>query len=385
MEFSLILVPAVRDGDPEPFDTLIEQVEVAEELGYDAVWFTEHHFSQYGRASVPVLAAQAIERTSRIRISTAVVVLPFQHPLRVAEDWATLDHLSGGRVDVGIGRGNQPAEFKGFDIPMDEAEQRFSEALDILRRAWTEERFAYDGRFWRFPEIEVLPKPLTKPHPPLWQAALSDYTVQKVIDRGINGLIGPYLCPYETLKTNYFDVWHRLCAQSGRTDLRMTHNEFVYVGESDAAVKADMENHVMWYIRTAAKIWGERDRSKVAAQYANYNDILEWLDVVPFEEVYDNLGMFAARCGRREGPLDAGRGRRRAAHELHGLRRPEPREGAAQHAPLRRGGHAPLQAAPTPGPGRRCAGLSGVPFEAFFGNRRRPCSSWPGLSHCCPV
>ena len=72
----------------------------------------------------------------------------------------------------------------------------------------------------------------------------------------------------------------------------MTHNEFVYVGESDAQVKADIENHVMWYIRTAAKIWGERDRSKVAQQYANYNDILEWLDVVPFEKVYDNLGMF---------------------------------------------------------------------------------------------
>ena len=133
MEFSLILVPAVRAGEPEPFETLMEQVELAEELGYDAVWFTEHHFSQYGRAAVPVLAAQAIERTSRLRISTAVVVLPFHHPVRIAEDWATLDHLSGGRVDVGIGRGNQPAEFKGFDVPMDEAEQRFSEALDIMQ------------------------------------------------------------------------------------------------------------------------------------------------------------------------------------------------------------------------------------------------------------
>ena len=133
MEFSLILVPAVRAGEPEPFETLMEQVELAEELGYDAVWFTEHHFSQYGRAAVPVLAAQAIERTSRLRISTAVVVLPFHHPVRIAEDWATLDHLSRGRVDVGIGRGNQPAEFKGFDVPMDEAEQRFSEALDIMQ------------------------------------------------------------------------------------------------------------------------------------------------------------------------------------------------------------------------------------------------------------
>ena len=163
MEFSLILVPAVRAGELEPFGTLIEQIEYAEELGYDAVWFTEHHFSQYGRPAVPVLAAQAIERTSRIRISTAVVVLPFHHPVQVAEDWATLDHLSRGRVDVGIGRGNQPAEFKGFGVPMDEAEQRFSEALDIVRRAWTEEHFAYDGRFWRFPRWRSCPSPIPSP------------------------------------------------------------------------------------------------------------------------------------------------------------------------------------------------------------------------------
>jgi alkanesulfonate monooxygenase SsuD/methylene tetrahydromethanopterin reductase-like flavin-dependent oxidoreductase (luciferase family) len=292
MEFSLILVPAVRDGQPEPFDDLIEQIELAEELGYDEIWLTEHHFSQYGRAAVPALAAQAIARTSRIRIGAAIVVLPFHHPIRVAEEWATLDHMSRGRVDVGIGRGNQPAEFKGFGVPMDEAEQRFSESLEILRKAWTEERFSHDGKFWQIPEISVLPKPFTKPHPPLWQAALSDYTVQKVIDRGINGLIGPYLCPYETLKSNYFDVWHRLLGDSGRTDLRMAHNEFVYVGESDAEVKADIQDKIMWYIRTAAKIWGERDRSKVAEQYANYSDILEWLESVTFEEVYENLGMF---------------------------------------------------------------------------------------------
>ena len=292
MEFGLIMVPQVRGDDPEPFDKLSEQIEYAEELGFDTIWLTEHHFSAYGRASVPALAGHAIARTSRIRISTAVVVLPFHHPLQVAEDWATLDHLSKGRVDVGIGRGNQPAEFQGFDVSMDEAEQRFSESLDIIRKAWTEESFSYDGRFWKIPERCVLPKPYTDPHPPLWQAALSDYTIKKIMDRGINGLIGPYLCPYETLKTTYFDAWHRLRAEAGRTDLKMAHNEFVYVGESDAQVKADIKDYVMWYIRTAAKIWGERDRSKVSEQYANYNDVLEWLDVVPFDEVYDDLGMF---------------------------------------------------------------------------------------------
>ena len=312
MKFSTIIVPQVREGEPEAFDQIIEQIEFAEELGYDTVWLTEHHFSPYGRAAVPSIAAQAIARTSKIRISTAVVVLPFHHPIRVAEDWATLDHMSKGRVDVGIGRGNQPAEFEGFGIPMDEAEQRFSESLSIIRQAWTEERFSYDGQFWQIKELSVVPKPFTKPHPPLWQAALSDYTVQKVVERNINGLIGPYLCPYETLKTNYFDVWHKRVQESGQSQLQLAHNEFVYVGDSDRQVKSDIEENIMWYIRTAAKIWGERDRSKVASQYANYNDILEYLDVVSFSEVYEELGMFGTpdsvaekvRWMRDEGGVD---------------------------------------------------------------------------------
>ena len=312
MKFGLIIVPQVRDGQPEPFDKVIEQVEYAEELGYDSVWLTEHHFSPYGRAAIPVLAGQAIARTSKIRVSSAVVVLPFNDPIRVAEDWATLDHISKGRVDVGVGRGNQPAEFKAFNVSMDEAEERFSEALAIMQLAWTEERFSYDGKFWQIPEVSVVPKPYTQPHPPLWQAALSDYTVKKIIERGMHGLIGPYLCPYETLKDQYFDVWHRATAEAGRTDLQICHNEFVYVGESDADVKADIKDYVMWYIRTAAKIWGERDRSKVSEQYANYNDILEWLDVVSFDEVYDRLGMFGTpdtvaekmRWMRDEGGVD---------------------------------------------------------------------------------
>ena len=292
MKFSLILVPQVLDGMPEPYQNITEQICFAEELGFDTVWLTEHHFSPYGRPSVPAIAGHALANTSRIRISTAVVVLPFQHPLRVAEDWATLDHLGRGRVDVGVGRGNQPKEFAGFNLTLHEAEQRFSEALDIIRQAWTEESFSYDGEFWQFPELSVLPKPYTKPHPPLWQAAISDYTVKKIIDRGINGLIGPYLCPHEILKSSYFDAWHRMIKEAGRTDLQMAHNEFIYVGESDAQVKADVRDHVLWYVRTAAKIWGERDRAKVAEQFANYTEILEYFDNVSFDEIYDKLGIF---------------------------------------------------------------------------------------------
>ena len=155
MEFSLILVPAVRAGEPEPFETLMEQVELAEELGYDAVWFTEHHFSQYGRAAVPVLAAQAIERTSRLRISTAVVLMRVPSP-GACRGWATLDHLSRGRVDVGLSRagrvqglrraGRKAAFQRGARHPAARVDRG-----ELLLRPSS-----------RFPEIEVLP-PYTKP------------------------------------------------------------------------------------------------------------------------------------------------------------------------------------------------------------------------------
>ena len=107
-----------------------------------------------------------------------------------------------------------------------------------------------------------------------------------------SGLIGPYLTPYEILKERYFDPWHSLLAASGRTDVQMCHNEFVYVGESEKEVKDDVRDYVMWYIRKAARIWGERDRSKVAKQYANYNDVLEYFDTVEFDEVFDKLAIF---------------------------------------------------------------------------------------------
>ncbi|MSO94870.1 MAG: LLM class flavin-dependent oxidoreductase [Thermoleophilia bacterium] len=292
MKFGLLLVPQVLKGQPEPFHDMIEQIEFAEELGYDSVWLTEHHFSEYGRAAVPALTAYAIARTRRIRVGTAVVVLPFHHPIRVAEDWATLDHLSKGRVDVGVGRGSQPNEFAGFGVSLDEARERFDESLEIIRKCWTQETVSHDGRFLKIPEIEVLPKPYQQPHPPLWQAAVSAYTTQMVVDHGINGLIGPYLMPYDLLKRDYFDVWHTATAAMGRTDLQMCHNEFVYVGETDDEVKRDVEDAVMWYVRKAAKIWGERIRSNVSPQYANYTDVLERFDTITFDEVFGSVSMF---------------------------------------------------------------------------------------------
>ena len=120
----------------------LEQMEWTEELGFDQIWLTEHHFIDYGLAVDPAsLAAAAASRTRRVRIGLAAAILPFHHPLRLAEQMALIDIISKGRLDVGVGRGNRPAEFKGYHVPQQENRERFDETMDIILKAWTEERF----------------------------------------------------------------------------------------------------------------------------------------------------------------------------------------------------------------------------------------------------
>src|SRR5687767_10844625 len=117
----------------------LAQMEWSEELGFDAVWLTEHHFIDYGLSVDPATLAAAIAaRTRRVRIGLAAAILPFHHPVRLAEQMALVDIISEGRLDVGIGRGNRPVEFAGYGVPQIENRERMEEALEILVRAWTE-------------------------------------------------------------------------------------------------------------------------------------------------------------------------------------------------------------------------------------------------------
>src|SRR6185437_15139702 len=134
----------------------LEQMEWTEELGFDEIWLTEHHFIDYGLAVDPAtLAAVAASRTRRVRIGLAAAILPFHHPLRLAEQTALVDVVSEGRLDVGVGRGNRPAEFRGYNVPQQENRERFEEAVTILTRAWTEERFSHAGRFFTVTDARV--------------------------------------------------------------------------------------------------------------------------------------------------------------------------------------------------------------------------------------
>jgi alkanesulfonate monooxygenase SsuD/methylene tetrahydromethanopterin reductase-like flavin-dependent oxidoreductase (luciferase family) len=163
------------------FRDCIEQTLRAEQLGFDSAFFVEHHFTRHGILSATLaLLSYIAAQTSRIRLGTAVLVLPFHDPVRLAEEAATVDLLSGGRLDVGVGRGFQWSEFNGFDLSLDESTARYDEALDVILKAWREpDRFTHEGRYWRYNDISVEPKPAQKPHPPVWVAAGSEESAKK--------------------------------------------------------------------------------------------------------------------------------------------------------------------------------------------------------------
>jgi alkanesulfonate monooxygenase SsuD/methylene tetrahydromethanopterin reductase-like flavin-dependent oxidoreductase (luciferase family) len=180
----------------------LDQVELADRLGYDYVWEVEHHFlEEYSHSSAPeVFLAAASQRTSSIRLGHGIVQLPqgFNHSARVAERVATLDLLSDGRVDFGTGESSSAAELEGFNVERASKRDEWEEALDAVTRMFVEEPFAgYDGRFLKMPPRNVVPKPLQKPHPPVWVACSRRETIHLAAQKGIGALSFSFIEPAE--------------------------------------------------------------------------------------------------------------------------------------------------------------------------------------------
>ncbi len=173
-------------------------IEVMDRTGYDAVWLAEHHFSGFSVCpSVHVMGAHVAARTRRLRIGTAVSLAAFYHPLRLAEEVALLDVLSGGRVNWGAGRGFEPTEFQNFGVSMEESAARFREGVEIVLAAWRNERLHFEGTYFRFDGVEVLPKPLQRPHPPVWVAASSESAIEWAAQQGHSILMDPHAAHVE--------------------------------------------------------------------------------------------------------------------------------------------------------------------------------------------
>ncbi len=221
MKFGLFGSATAKRGGPDldsgqGFREYVEYCVEADALGYSSIFVVEHHFTGYGQVSASLnLLTWVAARTKTLRLGTAVIVVPWHNPVLLAEQAATIDLLSGGRLDFGIGKGYRHAEFASFCIPQVEADERFDEGLEVILKAWTsEQRFSHHGKHWHFEDIIVEPPTAQKPHPPIWMAAGNPDSIRKVAQRGYNLLLDQHASTAVTIER--FNIYKAEVEKLGR-------------------------------------------------------------------------------------------------------------------------------------------------------------------------
>ena len=268
------------------FDEAMTEVTRAEELGFDAVSLAEIHFQRDRSvlASPLVIAAALAERTRRLRIGIAVQVLPISHPIHLAEDIATVDHLSHGRLDLGVGRSGLPDHYRGFNVAYAESRERFHETLEILKKAWTNERFTYEGKYFQFRDVCVMPKPYQKPYPPIRVAATTEETYPMVGRMGLPIFLAVRTTPVAHLERcigSYHEAW-RAAGHPGRGEVALIVP--VYVAETAQAAREEPEASMMYFLRSI----GEMLATGVTRRAEDGERLLR----MPYDEVLKELAVY---------------------------------------------------------------------------------------------
>ncbi|MDB5922222.1 MAG: hypothetical protein JWN13_1158 [Betaproteobacteria bacterium] len=238
----------------------LEQAQAAESLGFRNVWLGEHHFSTYGYLSRPVqLATFIAAKTTRLRVGTAVIVVPLHHPLIIAEEIAMLDLLSGGRTDVGLGRGYQRYEFERFGLQLDSGGKRWDESIDILLKAFEGKPFSYDGKLFKFPETSVFPQPVQRPHPPIWITAQSAYSLEAAVRRGFNVLTGGFGVPIERL-AEFGKIFDRVVEEARPPKRPLVGVQRAVYVTKDAADAREAVEQARWNMRVTLSLRNNYER-----------------------------------------------------------------------------------------------------------------------------
>ncbi|MGZ8764309.1 MAG: LLM class flavin-dependent oxidoreductase [Acidimicrobiia bacterium] len=293
MEFALFNeIPVPRpwsaDGEHRAYKNTIEQAVVGEQAGFDSFWSVEHHFlDEYSHCSSPEYLYGAIaERTDRLRIGHGVRLLPrpFNHPIRAAEGGAVLDIISDGRAEFGTGRSSTRAELEGFGVDPNESRPMWEEALRMIVGAWTEDVFEWDGRFWQVPPRRVHPKPIQKPHPPLWVASSSPASHVIAGELGLGLLSFTIGVPPEELgeRIKLFRGSQSRANPIGKfVNERAATFTMVHCADTTEQAFAEAAESFEWYVRTA--LWhigtvAEWQEGKPLGTY-DYAEILKDLDL----------------------------------------------------------------------------------------------------------
>ncbi len=325
MHVGLVMECDHREGrtQEEAFAEAMSIAEIAETQGLDGVWLAERHFAVHRKptdpmgagipsiASVPlVLAAAIAARTTRLRIGTGVSVLPLCHPIRTAEEAATVDQISKGRLDFGVGRSGFPRAYSGYGVRYDESRERFQESLDVILKAWTQEGFSHAGKYFTADTLTVVPRPYQKPHPPIWVAATTPDTFPMVGRMGFSLVTG--LRGFDVPEAaGHLKAYRAALRESGHAGDRNVYLRIpVYVAATSARARSEAEDSTMRSYRRlaenfassvgAAGTTGSEERAERAERLANitYDDVLR--DRVAYgtpDEVVDRLHQLRDELG----------------------------------------------------------------------------------------
>jgi alkanesulfonate monooxygenase SsuD/methylene tetrahydromethanopterin reductase-like flavin-dependent oxidoreductase (luciferase family) len=276
--------------EAQRYRDFLTQIELGDRLGFDTAWLGELHFSRAFSISADplMILAAAAQRTTRIRLGTAVTLLPLNHPVKIAEEAATADILSNGRIEFGVGRGTAPTHYEGYGIAQEESRGRFEEALDFILAAWTSDNFSYEGKYYRARNLSVVPRPVQRPHPPVRIAANSPDTFPLAAHRRLPIFATPLINPPDKLKEG-LAVYRGALPAGIAGDAALAFP--VHVTTSRAQARRDCEPGLLSFLREAAerlRPLGETDIKSFEA----FRQVLARIERVKYEDLDREMGVF---------------------------------------------------------------------------------------------
>ena len=297
MKFGLFThVPWPEGSEPQQvFRNTVEEIQYAEEVGFTGAWLAEHHFSRYGMASsCLVFAGHLAARTSKIRIGTAVLVPPLHNPIRLAEDTATVDVLSDGRLDVGFGRGTAGYEYRGYNMDRDESQERFQESIGVIKGMWTTREYSHKGKYYQVNSANLTPPPLQRPHPPIYIASSrTEETLRFIAASGHPLIIGAVLDNKDSLD---------LCRRYAEFSRQAGHNvpiseipffRYTHVGETEELAREGARAGINW---TMDMTQWRRSLEKGSEVYESLEEWRRTRAELPtdFEYIYENRSVIGS-------------------------------------------------------------------------------------------
>src|SRR5271169_3254492 len=278
-----------RRGANEFVADILDEAVYAEEVGLHSAWIGEHHFSTLGVLSCPDLVlAYVAARTKRIRLAPAVTVLPLHHPIRVAEQWATLDLLSGGRVDFAAGRGYDKREYLPFHVSFEDNQGIFEEGLELVRKLWEAEgRISHHGKHYSFDDVRITPKPVQRPIP-TYVGSFSKPSIELAARLGCGLIVAPFAAAmsYGGLR-QVADLYHETCAKRGEKPGRLMCSYFMHFADNKPQEDAQRARQIRYYKECAIPAF-PGDPKSAPPSYHYFIDMVERLRKVRPEDLTEN-------------------------------------------------------------------------------------------------